>query len=159
MFTYFVWGCVSSTVLATELRGSWPVAFFKQIWVQTCLDCSFIFSFYSETLWNNAEILHWTPVALKRSIFDLNRYMTIWGRKKNTLCANSSMNFIRAVCVDWMRRAFLACGSDRTFLSSLSPIAIVFNLWLQQNKTCIHMTFSLSSQCQLLTSTCKQRVS
>lgn len=80
-------------------------------------------------------------------------------KKKKTLCANSSMNFIRAVCVDWMRRAFLACGSNRTFSSSLSPIAIVFTLWLQQNKTCIHTTFSLSSQCQFLTSTCKQRVS
>lgn len=69
---------------------------------------------------------------------------------KKKLCANSSMNFIRAVCVDWMRRAFLACGSNRTFLSSLSPIAIVFTLWLQWNKTRIHTTFPWSSQFQFL---------
>lgn len=46
------------------------------------------------------RFLHWTPVALKKSIFDLNRNMniTIWRKKKKTLCVNSSMNLITAVC-------------------------------------------------------------
>lgn len=79
------------------------------------------------------RFLHWTPVALKKSIFDLNRNMniTIWRKKKHYAWIvpwTSSQLFVptlneKSVPGLWIRQR-------PPFLSSLSSIAIVFTHWL-----------------------------
>lgn len=79
---------------------------------------------------------HWTFVALKKSIFDLNRNMniTIWKKHYAWIVPwASSQLFVprlneKSIPGLWIKQR-------PPFLSSLSPIAIVFTYWLEQNKT------------------------
>lgn len=80
--------------------------------------------------------LHWTRVALKTSIFDLNRYMniTIW---KKTLCVNSSMNFITAVCaqIEWQEHSWPVDWTEDTFLVELVTYChSIYLTWKKKKK-------------------------
>lgn len=86
-----------------------------------CLDSFVFFSFTQrqcETM--HLRISRWTPIALKRSIFDLSKNMdiTIWRKKKKTLCVESSMDFITAVCVqiEWEEHSWPVDPKEATFL-------------------------------------------
>lgn len=83
----------------------------------------FVFSFYSETKWSNAsEIFCIGPlVALKKSIFDFKQKYEHYYMKKKTLCVNSSMNLITAVCaqIEWEEHSWPVDQTETTFLVEL----------------------------------------
>lgn len=114
----------SKTLFSVVARGSWPTALFffgRCCFKIQCLDSFVFFSFTQrqcETM--HLRILRWTPIALKRSIFDLSKNMdiTIWRKKKKTLCVESSMDFITAVCVqiEWEEHSWPVDPKEATFL-------------------------------------------
>lgn len=90
-----------------------------------CFD-SFVFPFYSETIRNDAsEIFALDPCCSEGKCFLI--WTEIWTllygkrKKKKTLCVNSSMNLITAVCarIEWEEHSWPVDQTETTFLVEL----------------------------------------
>lgn len=85
----------------------------------------FVFSFYSETIWNNATEIFCvgTPLLWRKVFLIWKEIWTYMGKKhkKKTLCVNSSMNLITAVCaqIEWVEHSRPVDRTDSTLLVEL----------------------------------------